>query len=130
MTDKIEELVKQECATSTFGNAFFTEHLSVVADYAGRLAGPLGADTVVVTLAAWLHDLAAVRDPAAQPDHARLGAELAPEVLAPYGYDSSVIARVSRAIEAHSFPLPPGTAAPEEVCLALGLTQEQLPSFG
>ena len=85
MTDKIEELVKQECAVSSFGAVFFEEHLAVVADYTARLAEPLGADGEVVALGAWLHDLAAVRDPAAQPEHPRLGVELAPYVLAPFG---------------------------------------------
>ena len=118
MTDKIEELVKNECTGSSFGPSFFDEHVAVVADYAARLAGPLGADTEVVTLGAWLHDLAAVRDPAAQPEHPRLGAELAPRVLAPYQYDRAVVEQVCRAVASHSFPLEPGSASPEEVCLS------------
>ncbi|HTW09576.1 MAG TPA: HD domain-containing protein, partial [Acidimicrobiales bacterium] len=82
------------------------------------LAKTLGADEEVVVLAAWLHDLAAVRDPTAQPDHALLGAELAPQILTPYGYAEATIGSVARAIASHSFPLAPGGASPEEVCLS------------
>jgi uncharacterized protein len=118
MTDKIEELVKEECAGSAFGPPFFSEHVLVVAQFASRLARPLDADEEVVALAAWLHDLAAVRDPSAQPDHALLGAELAHEVLSGYGYTATTIAGVSRAVASHSFPLQPGSASPEEVCVS------------
>lgn len=118
MTDKIAELVNNECAGSYFGPAFFDEHLAVVADCAARLAAPLGADVEIVTLAAWLHDLAAVRDPANQPAHARLGAELVPKVLAPYQYERALVDQVSRAVASHTLPLAPGSASPEEVCLS------------
>ena len=62
---------------------------------------------VVVGLASWLHDLAAVRGPKAQPEHPRL-VRLAPQLLAPYRYDLTIVDQVSRAIASHSFPLQPG----------------------
>jgi len=116
--EAIRDLVHQECERSAFGLSFFEEHLTVVADHASRLAEQLGADRETVEVAAWLHDLAAVRDPAPQPDHDRLCAELAPEVLSSYGYDNSVVASISCAIASHSFPRRLGDASLEEVCLS------------
>jgi uncharacterized protein len=117
-TDGIRELVRRDCEASLFGAAFYDDHVALVARFAVTLAGPLNAEAESVELAAWLHDLAAVRDPAAQPEHPRLGAELAPGLLAPYGYESMVSDRVAAAIASHSFPLRPGSATPEEVCLS------------
>ncbi len=118
MIENLEELARDDCARRSFGLAFFDEHLAIVAHYANRLAECLGANAEVVGLASWLHDLAAVRDPKAQPEHPRLGAELAPQLLAPYRYDLTIVDQVSRAIASHSFPLQPGAATPEEVCLS------------
>lgn len=117
-TDRIRDLVQDECRRSVLGAAFFEEHLSVVARYAGCLAQRLGADAQIVELAAWLHDLAAVRDMAALPDHARLSAALAGELLPAYGFDGAVIDSVARAIGSHALPLALGSGTLEEVCLS------------
>jgi uncharacterized protein len=117
-TAAIRELVREECARGSFGPAFFEEHLAVVARYGERLARELGADAEIVELAAWLHDLAAVRDPAALPEHARLSAALARELLPAYGFSGGTIDRVARAIASHSSPLALGSGTLEEVCLS------------
>jgi hypothetical protein len=116
--DAVRECVREECRRSIFGAAFCDEHLAVVAHYGRCLARRLGADPVAVELAGWLHDLAAVRDPAALPEHARLSAELAPDVLAGHGFDGAVVESVRRAIASHSSPLPMGGGTLEEVCLS------------
>jgi uncharacterized protein len=113
----IRELVREECGreANVFGPAFFEEHVAVVADAATRLAGELGADAEIVELAAWLHDLAAVRDPATLPEHAARGAALAREILSAHGYPEERASRVAGAIAAHSVP---GGNSPEEICVS------------
>ena len=37
MIENLEELARDECARSSFGLAFFDEHLAIVAHYANRL---------------------------------------------------------------------------------------------
>lgn len=71
ITETIKEYVFSECQSSknAFGPAFFEQHLAVVAAYAKRLGGVLGADLEIIELAAWLHDLSAVQDIAALPKH-------------------------------------------------------------
>ncbi len=59
MIENLEQLARAECARSSFGLAFFDEHLAIVAHYANRLAVCLGANAEVVALGSWLHDLAA-----------------------------------------------------------------------
>ncbi len=116
----LRELVYRDCRQSdnVFGPSFFDQHLAVVAEYAGILAQPLGADVEAVELAAYLHDLSAVRDVSTLPDHANLSAAQARQILAGYGCSQALVGRVTRAIAAHSNPVPIGSGSPEEICLS------------
>jgi putative nucleotidyltransferase with HDIG domain len=110
MTAGIREYVREQCGRkgNVFGPSFFDEHFAVVAGFAGRLARRLGADEEIVELAAYLHDISAVRDAAASPDHASLSAELARRLPSERGYPSGRVAAVVQAIASHSSPLPLG----------------------
>lgn len=112
--------VRDECRapSNRFGPAFVEEHLEPVVAAALALAAPLGADPTVVALAGWVHDLAAVRDFATLPDHARAGARLARELLPALGVGPAVVEAVARCVETHSAPVPPGEGTPEQVCVS------------
>ncbi len=114
--DTIRELVRADCLreTNAFGPAFFGQHIEVVVRYALLLAGRIGADAETVELAAWLHDLAAVRDPSRVPTHAADSALLARELLAAHPKTDAVC----RAIASHAAPVRPGEGSAEEVCLS------------
>ena len=101
-----------------FGPSFFDEHLEAVAGCATKLAESLGADVEIVQLAAYLQDLSAVRDPATIPDHARLSAELAGEVLSGHGYPPDRAGAFCRCIASHSSPQQTGSASLDEICLS------------
>jgi HD superfamily phosphodiesterase len=64
LTEAIKTFVRETCQQpeNAFGAAFFEQHILVVRDYGLKLAEVLSADPEVVTLAAYLHDLAAVQD--------------------------------------------------------------------
>ncbi len=117
---EVREHVRLACGreSNLFGAAFFDEHVAVVADCAARLAPHLDADPEAVQLAAWLHDLAAICDPAALPCHARAGAELAAGILTARGCPSRTVDRVAQAIASHSAPVPLDAGSPEAVCLS------------
>jgi uncharacterized protein len=119
-TDLVRDLVQADCLLpqNRFGAAFLPEHLAPVARFAGLLALRLGADREVVELAAWLHDLAAVRDFATLAVHPAEGARLARTLLAGMGVSSAKAEAVCRCIAAHSAPVAPGAGALEEVCLS------------
>jgi HD superfamily phosphodiesterase len=116
----VREHVFQACQRkeNIFGASFFAEHLELVSDVGRRLAGGLGADSEAVELAACLHDLSAVCDPATLPEHARASAGLARTILAERGWPEETVRRVADAIASHSAPLQIGSASPEAVCLS------------
>jgi uncharacterized protein len=119
-TETARALARADClrAENRFGAAFLEEHLQVVAGYALRLADRLGADREVVELAAWLHDLAAVRDFSTLPTHAQDGARLASGWLSRQGLPAPRVEAVRRCVASHSAPLAPGAGTVEEVCLS------------
>jgi uncharacterized protein len=120
ITETVIEYVSNECKSSrnALGPGFLSEHLSVVAEYGRMLAGTLAADLEIVELAAWLHDIAAIRDIGALPRHPGLGGEIARTLLQENRYPSERVERVSRCILSHSVPVQIGGGAPEDVCLS------------
>lgn len=116
----IRKYVAGECNSSknAFGPAFFERHLSVVVEYAKRLGGSLGADLEIVELAGWLHDISAVQDIAALPEHPGLSAEIARKLLSEKDYPTDRIERVARCITLHAVPVQIGHGLPEEVCVS------------
>jgi uncharacterized protein len=133
IVEAIKTYVAEECNSSknAFGTAFFEQHLSVVAEYAKRLGGTLGADLEIIELAAWLHDLSAVQDIAALPKHPGLSAEIARKLLGERGYPPERIDRVARCIASHSVPVQVGGGLPEEVCVSNADAMSQIvkPSY-
>ena len=114
------EFVREACQRreNVFGPSFFDQHLVVVAQCAASLAVRLGAEVEVVSLAAYLHDLSAVYDPATMLDHAQVSADLATRMLSGKGCAQSLVGSVARSIAAHSEPIPIGSASPEEICIS------------
>lgn len=64
LTEEIKILVRTafQQPENAFGAAFFEQHILPVRDCGPKLAEVLSADLEVITLAAYLHDLAAVQD--------------------------------------------------------------------
>ncbi len=116
----IRDFVGSQCQQNEniFGSSFFDQHLAVVAEYAGILAKDLGADGEIVELAAYLHDLSAVRDASTIPNHANLSASLARQLLTERACPPSLVDGVVSSIAAHSNPIPIGRRPPEEVCVS------------
>jgi len=116
----VREYVLRACQgeENVFGPSFFGEHLRIVADCGSRLAELLQADAEVVEIAAYLHDLSAVCDPATIPVHAQASAELARRILNERGFPAATVRAVADAIVLHSAPLPIGSASPEAVCIS------------
>ncbi len=119
-TESIRELVRSEClrASNRFGPAFFDQHVLPVAAYGRQLAAALGADAQVVELAAYLHDLSAVRDLACIPTHHLESAKISREILRERGWPERVVDAVCGCIRSHSAPVAPGHGTLEEVCVS------------
>lgn len=133
IVEAVREYVFKESHSSgnAFGPAFFDEHLSVVARYAMELGRSFGADLEIIQLAAWLHDLSAVRDFAALPRHPELSVEIARTMLQERGYPAERIECVAACIASHSAPIQMGNGLLEEVCVsnADAISQIVKPSY-
>ena len=118
--DDIRKFVHEACERSEniFSPAFFDQHLAVVADCATRLAARLGADVETVEAAAYLHDISAVLDPAAIPDHPKLSADFTTSFLRERGYPAVRVSAIARSIASHSVPLAMGSAPLEDICVS------------
>jgi len=112
--------VADECQreSNLLGAAFLEEHILVVADYGKRMARLLDADSEIVEIAAYLHDISAVQDIATLPVHAVASSEIAVTRLAELNCPSESIERVRQCVLAHKSPLRIGEGSLEEVCLS------------
>jgi len=98
--------------------------------YLGRHIGEKeGADLVVLSLAAMLHDIARPEESAAKGrlDHARRGAEMAAEFLQGQGADRKLIQAVCHCIESHRFR---GKVAPASLEARVLFDADKLDSVG
>lgn len=81
----------------------YENHVLVVASYAKELANQKGADTELAQAAALLHDIADVKMPRFNQDHAQASLDIARQVLQETGYNEAEIATVvDDAIKFHS----------------------------
>lgn len=99
----IKKLVASACKrkTNMFGSRAWDEHIVPVMYFAKLLAKKLHADGEIVELAAVLHDYASVSKKEWYPQHHRIGARLAGEVLYTFHYPPERIRQVQHCIMAH-----------------------------
>jgi uncharacterized protein len=107
-------------STNPFGDGIWSHHTVHVVQYAQLLARRLGADEEIVTLAALLHDYAAICDKNLRAEHHLHGARLAEETLCSYAYPEERIAQVTHCILSHraSVSVPRDTLEAEVVASA------------
>lgn len=133
IAEYIKDLVKGECgkAQNELGKAFYGQHILVVKEYACRLAKLLGADSEVVELSSYLHDISAVMNINTLSNHADQSSEVAELILKDQRYDPKKLELVKRVIRSHSTPLLIGEGTPEEVCVsnADAISQITNPSY-
>jgi len=87
------------------------DHVLRVYRVAERIARAEGADLAIVRTATLLHDIGRAQEMRAGGDHAALGAQRVPEILA--GRPAEVVAAVAHAVAAHRFRTDPQPATLE-----------------
>ena len=123
MRDDILEKLQQEiynrclAQTNKFGIGCYY-HIVAVVKNAELLARKYGADMEVVTIAAWLHDIASVTDESLYELHHIHGAEMAASLLKEYGYDDQKIFLVQECIKNHRGSIDAKRNSLEELCVA------------
>lgn len=125
VTDYIREFVKQECKKSQLTMDLYENHILLVAEYGERLAKLLGADSLVVELASYLHDFSPVHNFDHKNDHAIKNPKLIQELLTRFKFSDSVIKEVTETIMANSRPINE-KASIEVICLSNAEAMSQL----
>lgn len=120
ISETIKYYVRRECIKpgNVFGSSFFDQHLQVVACYGRNLANILSADTEVVEISAYLHDISAIQDIKTLANHRIISAEIAGEILLEKKYPNEKIEIVKSAIISHVTPVPIGDGSLEAVCIS------------
>lgn len=115
----LEALVLERCSSE---NNFFGEgiyyHIRAVVKNAAQLAEKYGGDVEIVTIAAWLHDVASVTDYQYYEEHHIWGAEMAEELLKKMDYPAHRIELVKKCILNHRGSVVLGKDSIEEICVA------------
>lgn len=113
----LQREVKRRCESESnfFGMGCYY-HICSVVENAVFLAEKYGADIEVVTIAAWLHDIASVTDYSLYDEHHIHGARMAEEILGGFGYDKTDL--VKRCVLNHRGSKPNEKRIIEELCVA------------
>lgn len=98
---KIKKFVEKECKkpTSKYGFEPFEYHFVPMVKHAKILAKKLSADTEVVELAAWLHDIGSIKN--GRKDHHKTGAKIAEKKLIELDYPRDKIKLIKKCIVNH-----------------------------
>ena len=93
-------------------------HIEAVVKNGELLAQKYGADTEIVMIASWLHDIASVTDYALYENHHIYGAEMAYDLLTQLSYDKSKIPLIQACIKNHRGSICLDRNSVEELCVA------------
>ncbi len=117
--DYLQQEVYSRCKqpANKFGMGCYY-HIEAVVKNSVLLAEKYGADTEVVMIAAWLHDIASVTDYALYENHHIHGAEIAYELLSKLSYDEAKILLVQQCIRKHRGSVTMKKSSVEELCVA------------
>ena len=117
----LQKEVNERCKSekNRFGYGIYA-HIEAVVKNAVLLAREYGADEEIVTIAAWLHDLASVTDYALYEEHHIHGAEMARSMLEALGYEEERIQRVQECIRCHRGSRRMQMPSVESLCIADG----------
>lgn len=117
--NNLQKEIYQRCQkqTNQFGMGCY-DHIAAVVKNAEILAQRYRADSEVVMIAAWLHDIASITDYSLYEQHHIHGAEMAYNILKEYGYDDEKIILVQKCIKNHRGSISAQKNSLEELCVA------------
>ena len=108
MTPIDDDLLSEVRGYYSDGSAHGWEHTKRVNGLALTIADSEGADEVIVSLGAFLHDIGRKRESEGKvQEHATWGAEEARKILGAYGYCDGTVEAVAHCVEAHRYSIGP-----------------------
>jgi hypothetical protein len=128
-----EKIMEFECSQpeNRFGKDFLNEHILLMRKISLEIAELFNADFAVVEAAAWLHDIAAVRNFSKLANHHIDATEIAGSILSENNYSKEMIDKICLSIKTHSSPVKLGQGLIEQVCISNGDALSQIinPSY-
>ena len=122
--DIIRSLKSEVKARCESPNNFFGEgiyyHVEAVVKNSVFLAEKYGGDIEIVTIAAWLHDIASITDYKYYEEHHIYGAQMAGEILTDFNYPPDRIELIKQCIRNHRGSVISDKLTVEEICIADG----------
>jgi uncharacterized protein len=117
--DSLKDEVKRRCESENnfFGMGGYY-HIKAVVKNAIILAENYSADIEVVTIGAWLHDIASVTDYSLYEEHHIHGAKIAGDMLEHLNYPKEKIEQVQKCILNHRGSKLMEKSSKEEICVA------------
>lgn len=117
--DYLQQEIYSRCqlTSNKFGMGCYY-HIESVVKNAELLAEKYDADTEVVKIAAWLHDIASITDYELYENHHIHGAKMAYDLLSKLSYDEEKILLVQKCIRNHRGSITLEKSSPEELCVA------------
>jgi uncharacterized protein len=99
--EEVRKFVEDECKkpTAKYGYEPYEFHLVPMQNYAKKLAEKLDANTEIVELAVWLHDIGSIIN--GRQNHHITGARIAEEKLKELNYPKDQIEKIKHCIFAH-----------------------------
>lgn len=115
----LKQMLIKECNANSniFTSIFYDKHILAVVNKSLLLGRKYHANLEVVEIAAYMHDIAAVKDPNRLKFHEIDGSVIAEHVLKQQGVVFSIIERVKKCIINHSTPCKTNTDI-ESMCIA------------
>jgi uncharacterized protein len=115
----LEQDIKARCESPNnfFGMGCYY-HIKAVVKNAIILANHYGADTEVVIIASWLHDIASITDYNLYEEHHIHGADMAKEILESMNYHHEKIKKIQQCILHHRGSDLQEKCFIEEICVA------------
>jgi uncharacterized protein len=116
----IQEIVFSDCnkVENVFTPLYYNEHIMAVTKYSLEIAEYYQADREVVEIAAYLHDISAIRDISTVKTHATDSGIIAEEILKDLKYPEDFINKVVACINNHSTPIKATNGNIESMCLS------------
>lgn len=117
--DSIKDDIKRRCESeSNFFGIGGYYHIKAVVKNAIILAQTYDADIEIVTIGAWLHDIASITDYKFYEEHHIHGARIAEDILSKFDYPKDKIEKVQKCILNHRGSKLIEKGSREEICVA------------
>ncbi|MFH1608077.1 MAG: HD domain-containing protein [archaeon] len=122
--EEVRKFVEEECSKNKLGEEILVNHILHVVEGSKKLAKKLNADSEIVEIASWLHDIGSIIH--GRENHHITGAKIAEEKLIELGYPLEKIEQIKKCILNHRGSIGNNVESIEEKII---IEADSLPCF-